>query len=174
MKCPALVLLALCACAGTPTPAADGGLTPTAQQEWVAAHHAVRAAAMPAPSPALPEVHWSDSAASLAADWAARCDFTHRDPNSLGENLFASTSAKTPRVLVEGWAAEQANYTYLTNTCAAGKVCGHYTQLVWRQSVGIGCVTQPCTTNSPFGGGGWFFTVCDYDPAGNYTGQSPY
>jgi hypothetical protein len=72
------------------------------------------------------------------------------------------------------WAAEAPNYDYATNTCAAGQVCGHYTQLVWRATTQVGCATVQCTTGSPFGGGNWTFTVCDYSPPGNYVGQRPY
>lgn len=152
-----------------------GGSTLTAeQQEWVTAHNAVRAAAMPGPSPALANVGWNTVAATQAADWASRCDFNHRNPNTLGENLFAATSSRTPTAVVTSWANEKNDYTYSTNTCALGKQCGHYTQIVWRSSVGIGCATQQCTTGSPFGSGTWFLTVCNYAPAGNFTGQRPY
>jgi hypothetical protein len=186
MKRHALAFLLLAGCGGAtenPPLAPDAGtesvvdagpMLTAEQREWVTAHNAVRAAAMPAPSPALAEVHWSDSAAALAADWAARCEFNHRDPNTLGENLFASTAARSPTQIVNDWAAEKANYTYATNSCALGKQCGHYTQIVWRKSTGIGCAQQRCTTNSPWGSGSWVLVVCNYDPAGNYVGQSPY
>ncbi|MFZ5444294.1 MAG: CAP domain-containing protein [Myxococcota bacterium] len=171
-----LLLLAGCEPASTANPdagALDGGLT-TEQQAWLSAHDAVRAAAMPRPSPALPTTHWSPTAASLAEDWAARCVFDHRPSNTLGENLFASTNATAPAAVVDDWAAEKADYDYGTNTCATGKACGHYTQLVWRSSTGLGCAQRRCTTGSPFGAGAWTFTVCDYEPAGNIRGQTPY
>ncbi|MFO0596068.1 MAG: CAP domain-containing protein [Myxococcaceae bacterium] len=181
---PVVLLAAACGAPSTDSDAgADGGANADAgtdagssltaeQQEWLTAHDAVRLTAMPTPVPALPTTHWSTTAASLAADWAARCNFMHRNPNTLGENLFASTSAMTPTAIVDDWASEKANYTYSTNTCAG--VCGHYTQIVWRGSTGIGCVTQSCTTGSPFGSGPWSFTVCDYEPAGNINGRQPY
>ena len=161
--------------AGDDAGVVDAGPTLTAfQQELLSAHDAVRANAMPVPSPALPAMHWSASAQALAEDWAARCNFMHRDPNSLGENLYAGTQEPVPTTVVNGWAAESADYTYGTNSCALGKACGHYTQIVWRSSVGLGCAQQRCTTGSPFGNGTWYFFVCDYDPPGNYIGQKPY
>ncbi|KAK1317802.1 hypothetical protein QJS10_CPA05g01683 [Acorus calamus] len=30
------------------------------------------------------------------------------------------------------WVAEQSFYNYSCNTCVGRKVCGHYTQIVWR------------------------------------------
>lgn len=156
----------------------DAGPSLTAFEEAVlTAHDGVRANAMPVPSPALPAVHWSSRAQALAEDWAARCDFQHRDPNSLGENLSAGTQDPSATSVVNDWASERTDYTYATNTCRVGQACGHYTQIVWRSSVGVGCAKQRCTTGSPFGnfnGGVWFFFVCNYDPAGNFIGQKPY
>ena len=55
------------------------------------------------------------------------------------------------------------------------KVCGHYTQLVWRNSTLLGCAYARCTSNSPFQGvPTWDFWVCDYSPPGNWVGQRPY
>lgn len=175
-----LSVLLLLSCAAAPPQddagVADAGSMLTAFQEAiVSAHNAVRAGAMPVPAPALPPMHWSTTAQALAEDWAARCDFNHRDPNTLGENLFASTADTGPTAVVNDWASERSSYTWATNTCALGRQCGHYTQIVWRSSVGVGCATQRCTTGSPFSSSPtWFFSVCDYDPAGNYTGQKPY
>lgn len=153
----------------------SGGSGLTAwEQEVLATHNQVRANAMPAPSPALPVMTWSASAAALARDWASRCDFQHRDPNTLGENLAASTNDSTGASVVNDWASEAADYTYASNSCRLFKACGHYTQLVWRSSVGLGCAKQRCTTGSPFGSGAWFLVVCNYDPAGNFVGQKPY
>ena len=52
--------------------------------------------------------------------------------------------------------------------CAAGKVCGHYTQVVWRDSTAIGCARVDCNN------GGGVFITCNYNPPGNYVGRSPY
>jgi len=39
----------------------------------------------------------------------------------------------------------------------------------------VGCAHVSCTTNTPFSGfPDWDFSVCDFSPPGNYTGQSPY
>ena len=174
-----LWLLVLAGCGGAAT-ATDAGVVDAGpeltvfQEAVVAAHNSVRANVMPAPGTPLPPMRWSTSAQALAEDWAARCTFEHRDPNTLGENLSASTRELNASGVVSDWASESADYTYSTNTCRLGQACGHYTQIVWRTSVGVGCAQQRCTTNSPFGSGTWFFFVCDYDPAGNYIGQKPY
>lgn len=146
---------------------------------FLAAHDAVRAAAIPAPAPALPGMSWSLDAASAAGAWARQCIWQH-DPSlgalGLGQNLYASTGAATPTAAVASWASEAADYDLTSNTCRAGQVCGHYTQLVWRSSVGLGCAIERCTTGSPFAGAGatWWNVVCDYAPPGNFVGQRPY
>lgn len=154
----------------------DAG-NPGIQQQWLDAHNAERANAVPAPSSALPAMTWSDAAAAEAQRWADRCQFVHNTASGYGENLWAAAGATgvTPLEVVTDWASEKQYYTYSSNSCAAGKACGHYTQVVWRNSTSVGCAMKVCTTNSPFGGSGaWQFWLCDYDPPGNFVGQKPY
>jgi pathogenesis-related protein 1 len=140
----------------------------------VAAHNAARAAVVPAPATPLPQMQWSESDAEVARAYAAKCVFAHnaaRGPR--GENLYANSGGtKSPAAVVGSWVSEAKNYTYATNQCSG--VCGHYTQVVWRDSVKVGCAMQRCTVNSPFGGGAWDNWVCDYSPAGNFVGRKPY
>lgn len=182
-----LLALALTACGGA-SPGADAGEADAGvdagtrplskdggQSEIIDAHNAVRLRAMPAPSPALPLMSWSDDAAAVAAAWADGCKFVHNPALSgaYGENLFAASGGTwTPTAVVESWASEASKYDYANNRCSA--TCGHYTQVVWRASVGVGCASKTCTTNSPFGSGSWVLWVCDYAPAGNIVGQRPY
>ncbi len=144
------------------------------QTQLLARHNEARAAAMPTPVPALPEMAWSTTVATTAQGWADRCKFEHNTGSGYGEDLYASTADTTSADVVDDWTNESANYTYATNTCALSKVCGHYTQVVWRTSTALGCGKATCTTNSPLGNGTWFFWVCDYSPPGNYVGQKPY
>jgi pathogenesis-related protein 1 len=146
--------------------------------EWVTAHNQVRATAMPTPSPALPALSWNTSAATVAGNWAAQCQYMHNaGRGNLGENIAAATGgSNTPTSITQLWASEAANYNYAANTCAAGKTCGHYTQVVWRTTTSLGCAMQTCTINCPFTscvGGMWTFWVCDYAPPGN-SGGRPY
>ena len=152
----------------------DAGLP---NDDAVAAHNQVRAAAIPTPSPPLPQMHWDDAAARVADTWAANCMFAHSHTPGYGENIYASTSTDdTARDAVVAWASEDVDYDYASNTCNPGKVCGHYTQLVWRDSTGVGCASRVCNVNSPFsiGNGRWILWVCDYLPPGNFIGERPY
>ena len=184
----ALLILLLAACAGAPSPddggvdagATDAGPPPRdgGAAEVVAAHNAVRARAMPAPMPALAPMSWHEGAAATAAAWVERCEFKHNDAitGTYGENIFATSGpSATPTEVIESWAAEVSSYDLANNRCSS--VCGHYTQIVWRASTGVGCAWKRCTTGWPFTGGGsgaWVFWVCDYAPPGNIVGQRPY
>jgi pathogenesis-related protein 1 len=172
----ACVLGGLSACgAGAKERSAE--VTPFAR-DMLAAHNEARATARPAPKPPLPSLQWSAEAAKVAEAWAARCTFEHNaERGAFGENLAAATPGawKTADV-VKDWAGEAAHYELGRNACARGKVCGHYTQLVWRNTTHVGCAKRTCTKNSPFGKDfpTWDFWVCNYSPPGNVMGQKPY
>jgi hypothetical protein len=147
------------------------------QQGMLDAQNAVRTAPSPEACPPLPYFTWNPAAQCVAQAWAERCRFEHNlAQHSWGENLAAATDTPPPADVVKGWADEVQDYDYATNTCApAPAQCGHYTQLVWRNSKSVGCATVRCTQNSPFGDNApWTFVVCDYAPPGNYVGQKPY
>ena len=76
---------------------------------------------------------------------------------------------------MQGWVSESTDYDLASNTCKPGKICGHYTQVVWRDTRQVGCASVVCNSNSPFQGHPqWRIWVCDYAPPGNYVGQKPY
>jgi len=127
---------------------------------------------------------WDPGAATVAQSWAAQCNFNHNPNRDGGESIYASCSTTAPVTVtgtdaVSSWSAEAAAYTYSTNSCNPAETssgeCGHYTQLVWRTTNAVGCAVQQCTTNTPCSGfPDWAFVVCDYTPAGNWSGVSPY
>lgn len=148
------------------------------ERDMVAAHNQARANAKPTPKPALPPLTWSAEAARKAASWAKECKFEH-NPNrgDFGENLAAATpGAWTTPEVVKSWADEAVDYDFARNTCKKGKMCGHYTQVVWRKTTAVGCATVMCNKNSPFGSQHptWQNWVCNYAPPGNWVGQKPY
>jgi pathogenesis-related protein 1 len=156
------------------------GLPPEAELilDMVRAHNQARAGVKPTPKVALPRLTWSPEAAKKAAAWAKECKFEH-NPNrgDFGENLAAATpNSWTTAEVVKSWADEAADYDYAKNTCKKGKVCGHYTQVVWRKTGAVGCATVMCNKNSPFGPQHptWQNWVCNYTPPGNWVGQRPY
>ncbi|KAI9112362.1 hypothetical protein K1719_016559 [Acacia pycnantha] len=99
---------------------------------------------------------------------AARSQLIHSGGGGkYGENLAGSTGDLSGAAAVKLWVDEKADYDYNSNSCAAGKQCGHYTQVVWRNSIRVGCAKVKCNNGGTFIG-------CNYDPPGNYVGQKPY
>lgn len=175
-----IIALAAIACHGPATiggSAQDLGQLPTSESNTMVdgiteAHNKARAAVNPVPAVSLPSLTWSETVAASAQSWADGCKFVHNSSTSYGENIYATTSSMTPAEVVAEWVKEKANYSYSSNTCSSS--CGHYTQVVWRDSQRLGCAVKNCTTGSPFGSGSWQFWVCNYDPPGNLNGARPY
>ena len=114
---------------------------------------------------------WSPELARYAQDWATQlaangCQLSHRSNLTYGENLFWTSSPVTSQYVVNFWAAEAINYDVSTNTCSAGNVCGHYTQIIWATTTKFGCGVATCGQKQVW--------VCNYDPPGNLYGQKPY
>jgi pathogenesis-related protein 1 len=149
-------------------------------QAWLDQHNAVRRAPQPAPSSPVPALTWSADAAAVAQAWADGCLYQHNSRRGQrGENIAASAPPGhwTASDVVRAWADEARDYDYASNTCTSGKQCGHYTQIVWRDTLRVGCAHRVCSVNWPFGspsGGSWDYWVCDYEPPGNWVGQRPY
>ncbi|KAK8601781.1 hypothetical protein V6N12_051606 [Hibiscus sabdariffa] len=134
------------------------------QQDYLDAHNTARAAVGVEP------ITWDDTVAAYALNYAnqriADCNLEHSG-GPYGENLAWGGGDLSGTDAVAMWVNEGADYNYDSNSCASGKVCGHYTQVVWRNSVRLGCAKVTCNN------GGTFIT-CNYDPAGNVIGEKPY
>lgn len=113
---------------------------------------------------------WSEEVATSAQAWADElakdCKFKHSD-GDYGENIWARTKgAFSPTDVVMSWGSEMEDYDYESNTCAADKDCGHYTQIVWQNTTKVGCGVATCD--------GRDIWVCQYAPPGSFVGEKPY
>jgi len=132
-------------------------------REMVSAHNEIRAQA------GVPPLVWSERLEAVAEDWAktllSRREFSHRPNGKLGENLFAITGARSSSAeVIRAWAGEARNYDYRSNRCS--DVCGHYTQIIWRDTQKVGCAVARDNRREIW--------VCNYDPPGNWVGHRPY
>jgi len=123
---------------------------------------------------------WDESLAEASKAHADRCVWEHSS-GDYGENIAAS-AASAPGYLsfstlqdnIINWHDEHVDYNFASKSCSG--VCGHYTQVVWAETVKIGCAYQMCgpgfiwDETYPFQS----FLVCQYYPPGNYIGLSPY
>jgi len=139
-----------------------------------AQHNQARVNVNPVPAMPLPSMSWDTTVAAAAQAWADQCNFSHYTAG-YGQNLYASAGGgpPSPTSVVMNWVSEVSAYNYSTNACSG--TCGHYTQVVWRNSTLVGCGIKSCSTNTPFGAQfpNWYIVVCNYSPAGN-NGSRPY
>ena len=141
----------------------SSGQSTVLAKEIVAAHNLLRNKI------GVPPLVWSDEVAKSAQDWAntllAKGAFTHRQGLQYGENLYAGSGfPATAHYVVNAWAEESRNYQYTVNKCSA--VCGHYTQIVWRDTRAVGCGVARGANREVW--------VCNYAPYGNIVGERPY
>ena len=132
-------------------------------REMLTTHNIVRSRLGVAP------LVWSDELAKMAQRWAdaliSTGDFAHRGDRRYGENLYEiSGGSATSSAVVSAWTAEMKDYNPGTNTCSAR--CGHFTQVIWRDTKAVGCGVARDTRREVW--------VCNYDPEGNIIGERPY
>nr|XP_043623451.1 pathogenesis-related protein PR-1 type-like [Erigeron canadensis] len=137
-----------------------------APQNYVNSHNTARKEVGVGP------MQWDSTVAKFAESYANRrkadCALLHSHSEKYGENIAVGWGGEfTGLEAVKLWVDEKADYDYNSNTCARFKVCGHYTQVVWRNSTRLGCARVKCENNA------WFVT-CNYYPPGNYIGTKPY
>lgn len=154
-----------------PPPPPRGPVTPAEAVEMVNAHNAWRKRAGVLP------LRWAADLAAQAQSRALQlasedCALEHGLlPDDVGENLFRVSAleredggrafyAVSPAQVVDTWGSESADYSPANDSCAAGRQCGHYTQVVWPSTQEVGCGMAVC----PALGQVW---VCRYRPRGN-------
>lgn len=179
----ALLILSLSCVACAVTPSSSARSLVLNQGLFLSAHNEVRVAL------GLTKLTWSEPLAEYAQVWANTlatryaCSMQHRsevgrDDWQVGENLFWAGARRwtdgrrelepiSPRRVVALWAEEVKDYDYANNQCRSGAQCGHYTQIVWRDTQAMGCAAAICGDLGQI----W---VCNYSPAGNWLGQRPY
>lgn len=123
-------------------------------------------------------LQWSDKLATVAQKYADKlaaggCKLPmQHSASGYGENLYwhRASPAVLPGRPVAAWAEDEKGwYDPAAGQCSApaGSTCGHYTQVVWKDTKEVGCGMAFC----PGSGQVW---VCNYNPAGNIVGQKPF
>lgn len=142
-----------------------GSLDAKTQSELLSAHNAARAQV------GVQALTWSDEVAETARRWAGElaangCGLQHNPNKPYGENLYWTTVPVDGTEATASWVSEADDYDAESHSCEQGKICGHYTQVVWANSTKLGCGMATCGSTQVW--------VCNYDPPGNYVGQQPF
>jgi uncharacterized protein YkwD len=111
---------------------------------------------------------WNNEMAGKAQQWANGCVFKHSGGTlgPFGENLAAGTGSSYSADTGFGqWTAEQSQYD------PNNPVPSHFTQVVWKASVQLGCAVSECNDLLGAGTGVAKYLVCEYFPQGNVIGN---
>ena len=139
-------------------------LAQNSHQDFVNAHNAAHAEV------GVGQIRWNHTIAAYAQDYANKrigdCDLTH-SMGPYGECLAEGYAILSAVDAVNLWVNEKQYYDYESNSCIGTDECRHYTQVVWRDSVHLGCARVKCNND-------WLFVICDYDPPGNDEDERPY
>ncbi|RCV19660.1 hypothetical protein SETIT_3G402800v2 [Setaria italica] len=160
----------------TTTPAGAGyGLDPAGEPEYglnqkaiddiLKEHNAFRA------KEHVPPLSWNATLAKFSQQYAEKtlkgpCKMVH-STSPYGENLMLGTGGITWKTTVDQWSDEKRSYHYGSNSCDAGKMCGHYTAVVWKGTTTVGCGRVKCNNGDTM-------IMCSYWPPGNYDGASSF
>jgi hypothetical protein len=133
------------------------------------------------------EMTWCPECETAARYTAEMCIFEHSIPAGVnqGQNLFtvSGDAFNVTAGITESW--YKAELPFMTNSGTnyfgmenipddVFHQVGHFTQVVWIDSVSVGCVSQDCTGRMMVNGELSElnkFTVCNYDPAGNINNE---
>ena len=123
------------------------------------------------------KLEWSNRLAKNSLKWAKilkkRCsnNLKHSPKKyrkGFGENLalYINQTVEASDV-VDYWATEKECFDFKTKKCIDNNcICGHYTQIIWRNTTEVGCAVVQCEDKQIW--------VCQYDPPGNYVGKETY
>lgn len=153
-------------------PIDNNGLTSTEKKSILDAHNKYRTELDIAP------LEWDEDLEEYSKIWAnelqKKCVLKHRPTQGkfkliYGENI-AMNMSEDASYAVEQWGSEKKDFkprsmrkyqsSYLMKV-------GHYTQIIWAKTTKVGCARVKCKN-------GYFITVCNYDPPGNYRGETVY
>ena len=140
----------------------------TAMGDYVSRHNALRCLHCDTPVAARSPTLEADARA-----YAATCPTAHAsNRDGSGENLywvgFSSPPSEDQSFMyaLSGWYAdEETNYDYQAGTSNGG-VTGHFTQVIWKASVEVGCAVN-ISCNNMFSGVQNSVVVCRYREHGN-------
>jgi uncharacterized protein YkwD len=126
---------------------------------------------------------WDDDCASTAALAANTCQFEHYIPTGAGQgqNLFtvSGSAFNITAGITESWYKGELPpmLPYFGQKDIPEDVfhsVGHLTQMVWKGTTKVGCVSIDCGSSMVVGGTTSTmnkYTVCNYAPAGNIAGR---
>ncbi|KAG4960585.1 hypothetical protein AAZX31_13G234600 [Glycine max] len=161
MMSPCNVILSIFFLVCTRTPLLS--LAQNTPQDFLDVHNQARAEVGVGP------LSWNHTLQAYAQSYANKripdCNLEH-SMGPFGENIAEGYAEMKGSDAVKFWLTEKPYYDHHSNACVHDE-CLHYTQIVWRDSVHLGCARAKCNND-------WVFVICSYSPPGNIEGERPY
>lgn len=154
------------------------------------------------PARNMMKLTWHDEAERIAQRWANQCNLGHDHCRNIknsyvGQNVaygeatttssryisYTSDTLETVLSFIDGFFDEVKDFdergVNRFPSSSGGKVVGHYTQMVWAKTTGVGCgyveVMKRTPTSQLFQSlKKKYFLVCNYVPGGNYIDEPIY
>ncbi|XWS65803.1 hypothetical protein CRYUN_Cryun05aG0144800 [Craigia yunnanensis] len=117
----------------------------------------------------VPLMTWDNVLEAYALNYSeGRIDHCNLDPaiGPSGQNVAWSGTDLSGTDAVKQWVDEKEYYDLESGFCASGRLCNHYTQVIWINSTQLGCAKVRCNNNGTF-------ICCYYYPSGNIPGKRP-
>ncbi|CAO3668894.1 unnamed protein product [Umbelopsis ramanniana] len=141
----------LSAFAFVPSLAASSSAVPEADHlEILKVHNKYRTRA------GAPALVWNATLANFAESWVDKCINAHSNSPVYGENM--GYGYNTWEAMIDTWADEFRDYKYGTEELQLQTL--HFTEIVWKSTVSVGCARSSCDFNPRF-------YSCNYYPHGN-------
>jgi len=137
----------------------------------------------------VPAVAWNDKIAAFAQTTANKCVFAHDltpGGGGYGQNIALYGQSNLPLGLNNAAGAQSVTdfwyngelshfpkdgYGKATPNMTNFGSWGHFSQVVWKSTIVVGCATVYCKAGTAVPNLPSYFTVCNYYPPGNVGGQ---
>ena len=129
-----------------------------------------------------PNIAWDTALTNTAQKIASSCVYAHdtsTDGGGYGQNIGAGYYPfQVPAMITNGMYNGEVNFYpgYVGEPSMANFTkWGHFSQIVWKNTLRVGCYTQYCPNglqNANYPGIQPYFTVCNYGPPGKHLATS--
>jgi len=158
--------------------------SPTDFQSTALYHHNIHRA-----NNSVSDLTWDSTIAGYAATVAATCVYAHDltpGGGGYGQNIAVygssgdveadGSSSMIAMAATDMWYNGEVNlflpsyYGEANPDFSNFESWGHYSQMVWKSTTGVGCAVQFCAAGTIYPSMGSWFSVCNYNPPGNMGG----
>ncbi|KAJ8016543.1 hypothetical protein DPEC_G00008340 [Dallia pectoralis] len=128
----------------------------------------------------MTKMKWDENLKIQAESYAVKCVWDYDqdlnlDEKAMGQNIYNSKDPFNATKAMEQWFLQNISYNFNHKpSCQDEILCRHYIQMVWANSLSVGCALHRCDTMERLSDKPTDFLVCNYRPAGYFGDKKPY